>query len=80
MTTQDILEGRMTFEIGLAPIRPAEFIILKFTHQMKTINGEKEVQISLSSNEITILLEALDKLPFYQSNQLIAKIKQQTET
>jgi len=35
MTAQDILEGRMTVEIGLAAVRPAEFIILKFSHQMK---------------------------------------------
>lgn len=32
MTTQDILEGRMIVEIGLAASRPAEFIILKFSH------------------------------------------------
>ena len=32
MTTQDILEGRMNVEIGLAAVRPAEFIILKFSH------------------------------------------------
>jgi phage tail sheath protein FI len=32
MTPQDILEGRMKVEIGVAAVRPAEFIILKFTH------------------------------------------------
>lgn len=36
MTGQDILEGRMNVEIGLAAVRPAEFIILKFSHKMQT--------------------------------------------
>jgi phage tail sheath protein FI len=36
MTAQDILEGRMTVEIGMAVVRPAEFIILKFSHQLQT--------------------------------------------
>ena len=35
MTTQDILEGRMIVEIGIAAVRPAEFIILRFTHKMQ---------------------------------------------
>ena len=35
MTTQDILEGRMIVEIGLAAVRPAEFIILKFSHKLQ---------------------------------------------
>ena len=35
MTTQDILEGRMNIEIGIAAVRPAEFIILKFSHKMQ---------------------------------------------
>ena len=35
MTAQDILEGRLIVEIGMAPIRPAEFIILKFIHKMQ---------------------------------------------
>jgi uncharacterized protein len=35
MTTQDILEGRMKVEIGIAAVRPAEFIILKFTHKLQ---------------------------------------------
>ena len=35
MTAQDILEGRLNVEIGLAVVRPAEFIILKFSHKMK---------------------------------------------
>lgn len=32
MTTVDVLEGRMIIEIGVAAVRPAEFIILRFTH------------------------------------------------
>jgi uncharacterized protein len=35
MTAVDILEGRMNVEIGLAVVRPAEFIILKFSHKMQ---------------------------------------------
>ena len=35
MTAQDILEGRMIVEIGIAAVRPAEFIILKFSHKMQ---------------------------------------------
>lgn len=35
MTAQDILEGRMIIEIGMAVVRPAEFIILRFSHQMQ---------------------------------------------
>jgi Bacteriophage tail sheath protein len=34
MTAQDILEGRLNVEIGMAVVRPAEFIILKFSHKM----------------------------------------------
>lgn len=35
MTQQDILEGRMIVEIGLAAVRPAEFIILRFSHKQQ---------------------------------------------
>lgn len=35
MTTQDVLEGKMNVEIGVAAVRPAEFIILKFSHKMQ---------------------------------------------
>lgn len=34
MTSLDILEGRMIVEIGMAVVRPAEFIILRFSHKM----------------------------------------------
>ena len=34
MTPQDILEGRMNVEIGMAVVRPAEFIILTFSHKL----------------------------------------------
>jgi phage tail sheath protein FI len=36
MTSLDVLEGRMIIEIGLAAVRPAEFIILKFSHKLQT--------------------------------------------
>lgn len=35
MTQQDILEGRMIVEIGVAAVRPAEFIILRFSHKLQ---------------------------------------------
>lgn len=35
MTALDILEGRMIVEIGMAVVRPAEFIILRFSHKMQ---------------------------------------------
>ena len=34
MTSIDILEGRMIIEIGMAVVRPAEFIILRIAHKM----------------------------------------------
>lgn len=36
MNAQDILEGRMNVEIGMAVVRPAEFIVLKFSHKLQT--------------------------------------------
>ena len=35
MTALDILEGRLIIEVGVAAVRPAEFIILKFMHKMQ---------------------------------------------
>ena len=35
MTSVDILEGRLIVEVGLAVVRPAEFIILRFSHKMQ---------------------------------------------
>jgi phage tail sheath protein FI len=35
MSAQDILQGRMNVEIGMAVVRPAEFIILKFSHKLQ---------------------------------------------
>jgi phage tail sheath protein FI len=35
MTAQDILEGRMIVQIGMAAVRPAEFIILQFEHKLQ---------------------------------------------
>lgn len=36
MTALDILEGRMIVEVGMAAVRPAEFIILRFSQKMAT--------------------------------------------
>ena len=35
MTAQDVLEGKMIVEIGMAAVRPAEFIILRFSHKLQ---------------------------------------------
>ena len=35
MSSVDILEGRMNVEIGMAAVRPAEFIVLKFSHKLQ---------------------------------------------
>lgn len=35
MTAQDVLEGRMIVEIGIAAVRPAEFIIIRFSHKLQ---------------------------------------------
>ncbi len=35
MTAQDILNGYMHIEIGMAVVRPAEFIVLKFSHKLQ---------------------------------------------
>jgi hypothetical protein len=35
MTAQDVLKGYMNVEIGMAVVRPAEFIILKFSHKLQ---------------------------------------------
>ncbi|OCA77245.1 hypothetical protein BBI01_01935 [Chryseobacterium artocarpi] len=35
MSAQDILEGRMNIEIGIAAVRPAEFIVLRFSHKLQ---------------------------------------------
>lgn len=34
MTAQDILEGRLNIEIGMAAVKPAEFIVLRFSHML----------------------------------------------
>ncbi|MEM9598191.1 MAG: phage tail sheath C-terminal domain-containing protein, partial [Acidobacteriota bacterium] len=35
MGPQDVLEGRMIVEIGMAVVRPAEFIVLRFSHLLQ---------------------------------------------
>ncbi len=36
MTAQDVVDGRMIVEIAVAPVRPAEFIILRFMQHLPT--------------------------------------------
>lgn len=36
MTAQDVLNGYMIVEIGIAAVRPAEFIVLRFSHKLQT--------------------------------------------
>lgn len=35
MTPQDILEGKLIVLVGMAAVRPAEFILLRFTHKLQ---------------------------------------------
>jgi phage tail sheath protein FI len=35
MTSQDIAEGRLIIRVGMAAVRPAEFIIIEFTHKLQ---------------------------------------------
>jgi len=35
MTEDDILAGYMNIEIGISAVRPAEFIVLKFSHKLQ---------------------------------------------
>jgi phage tail sheath protein FI len=35
MTAVDILDGKLIVEIGMAAVRPAEFIILRFMHKLQ---------------------------------------------
>jgi phage tail sheath protein FI len=35
MTAQDVLEGKLIVEIGLAAVRPAEFVMLRFMHLLQ---------------------------------------------
>jgi len=35
MTAQDILEGRLIVEVAMAAVRPAEFVILRFSHLLQ---------------------------------------------
>jgi uncharacterized protein len=35
MTPQDILEGRLIVDVGLAAVRPAEFVVMRFMHKMQ---------------------------------------------
>jgi len=36
MTPQDVLDGVMIVEVGIAAVRPAEFIVLRFSHKLAT--------------------------------------------
>jgi uncharacterized protein len=36
MSAQDILDGKMIVQVGLAPVRPAEFIIIRFSQMQQT--------------------------------------------
>lgn len=35
MSAQDILEGKLIIQVGMAAVRPAEFIILQFSHKLQ---------------------------------------------
>lgn len=35
MTSQDILDGKLIVKVGIAAVRPAEFIVLEFSHKLQ---------------------------------------------
>lgn len=35
MTPQDVLEGRLIVDVGVAAVRPAEFVVLRFMHKLQ---------------------------------------------
>jgi phage tail sheath protein FI len=35
MTAQDVLEGRLIVSVGIAAVRPAEFVIVTFSHLLQ---------------------------------------------
>jgi phage tail sheath protein FI len=37
MTAADILDGRMIIQVGMAPTRPAEFIVINITQVMSAV-------------------------------------------
>ena len=39
MTQVDVLEGKMIIEVGMAVVRPAEFIIIRFSHKSADAGG-----------------------------------------
>lgn len=42
MTQDDILNGRLICEIGVAPLRPAEFVILRLFHTTAKADADKD--------------------------------------
>ncbi|HAB19079.1 MAG TPA: phage tail sheath subtilisin-like domain-containing protein [Verrucomicrobiota bacterium] len=36
MTPQDVLEGRMIVNVGMAAVRPSEFVVIRFSHKLQT--------------------------------------------
>jgi phage tail sheath protein FI len=43
MTTDDLLEGRINIEVGLAVLSPAEFNVFRFSHDLKSIKSFSEL-------------------------------------
>ncbi len=43
MNTQDILAGKMNIEIGLAILKPSEFVVIKISHQQRKCNCDLAV-------------------------------------
>lgn len=42
MTQDDILNGRLICEIGVAPLRPAEFVIIRLFHNTAKADADKD--------------------------------------
>ncbi len=66
MTSQDILAGRMIIEIGMAAIKPGEFIIIRFMHKLQ----EPKISAGLLSTKMEWGDLVLPDRVFKQLNQI----------
>jgi phage tail sheath protein FI len=67
MSAQDIVEGRMIVEIGMAMVRPAEFVVCKFSHSLQSLpqgkrRSPKQFSIESPMDNNTVLSELVKQV------------------
>jgi phage tail sheath protein FI len=67
MSAHDIAEGRMIVEIGMAVVRPAEFIVFKFSHSLQSsLKGKRrlpnQINIENPMDNNTVISELIKKV------------------